>query len=220
MFRNFFNFKKYGLHLCCSPAKMNSGFAKFQTIILQHMTTSYLSSTVKLFTYYRKIAEDAMAQISEEKLFYQPNESTNSIAILVQHLAGNMLSRWTDFLTTDGEKEWRNRDAEFETAIKDKTALMEYWNRGWTCFEDALHSLTDGDLDKTIYIRNEGHTVMEAVNRQLAHYPYHVGQIVFMAKMLCGDDWKSLSIPKNSSAAYNQKKFEQEKGDVFFTDKL
>ena len=184
------------------------------------MEKTYLESTKKLFTYYKKLGDDAMAQVADEKLFFQPNEDSNSIAIIVQHIAGNMLSRWTDFLTSDGEKDWRNRDAEFETNITNRQALFEYWNKGWRCLFDAMNSLTETDLDKTIYIRNEGHTVVEAINRQLAHYPYHVGQIIFLAKMLSTNEWKSLSIPKNKSQDYNQVKFSKEKGDAFFTDKV
>ena len=170
------------------------------------MQNGYLISTRKLFAYYKKLGDDAMAQITEEKLFFQPNEDSNSIAIIVQHLAGDMLSRWTDFLTTDGEKEWRNRDAEVEAVIKTKKELIAFWNKGWQCLFDALEPLTENDLDTVIYIRNEGHTVMEAINRQLAHYPYHVGQLVFLAKMLADNEWKSLSIPKNKSQEYNQEK--------------
>lgn len=181
---------------------------------------SYLTSAKKLFGYYKKIGDDAMAQVADEKLFFQPNEDSNSIAIIVQHLAGNMLSRWTDFLTTDGEKDWRNRDAEFETVITTKEELIAFWNKGWQCLLDALEPLTEHDLEKIIYIRNEGHTVLEAINRQLAHYPYHVGQMVFMAKMLANNKWQSLSIPKNKSQEYNQDKFSKEKGDSFFTDKI
>ena len=181
---------------------------------------NYLDSTKKLFAYYKKLGDDAMAQIDDEKLFFQVNEDANSIAIIVQHLAGNMLSRWTDFLTTDGEKEWRNRDAEFEKNITNKQDLLAYWNSGWQCLFTALEPLTSGDLDKIIYIRNEGHTVLEAINRQLAHYPYHVGQLVFLAKLLAADKWKSLSIPKNKSQEYNQEKFSKEKDNSFFTDNV
>jgi hypothetical protein len=181
---------------------------------------TYLPSTKKLFTYYKKLGDDAMAQVADEKLFFQPNEDSNSIAIVVQHIAGNMLSRWTDFLTTDGEKEWRNRDAEFEVTIKTKDELVTFWNKGWQCLFDTMNSMTETDLEKIIYIRNEGHTVVEAINRQLAHYPYHVGQIIFLAKMLSNNEWKSLSIPKNKSQEYNDGKFSKEKGDSFFTDKI
>ncbi|HRH58422.1 MAG TPA: DUF1572 domain-containing protein [Chitinophagales bacterium] len=181
---------------------------------------AYLISVKKLFAYYKKLGDDAMAQVADEKLFFQTNEDSNSIAIIVQHLAGNMLSRWTDFLTTDGEKEWRNRDAEFEVTINTREELISFWNRGWKCLLDALEPLTESDLDKIVYIRNEGHTVLEAINRQLAHYPYHVGQIVFLAKMLNDNEWKSLSIPKNKSKEYNQQKFSQEKNNSFFTDNV
>ncbi len=184
------------------------------------MKSSYLKSSKKIFTYYKKLGEDAMAQITDEKLFFQTNEDSNSIAIIVQHLAGNMFSRWTDFLTTDGEKEWRNRDSEFEEVIKTKKELLAFWNRGWQCLFDAIEPITEDDLDRIIYIRNEGHTIIEAINRQLAHYPYHVGQIIFLAKMLSKEEWKSLSIPKNKSQDYNQEKFSQEKGNSFFTDKI
>ncbi|MFN8236631.1 MAG: DUF1572 domain-containing protein [Chitinophagales bacterium] len=184
------------------------------------MQTNYLTSAHKLFAYYKKLGEEAMAQVGEKELFHQPDEDSNSIAIIVQHLAGNMLSRWTDFLTTDGEKEWRNRDAEFEANITNRAALLEYWEKGWQCLFQAIEPLQAADLDTIIYIRNEGHTVLEAINRQLAHYPYHIGQIVFLAKLLTADNWKSLSIPRNKSGAYNQEKFAREKGDAFFTDNV
>jgi hypothetical protein len=131
---------------------------------------------------------------------------------------GNMLSRWTDFLTTDGEKEWRNRDAEFEEILKTKTELLAHWEKGWQCLFDALNSLQPKQLNEIIYIRNEGHTILEAINRQLAHYPYHIGQIVFYAKMIKKSEWQSLSIPKNKSISYNSDKFSQEKSIKNFTD--
>ena len=181
---------------------------------------TYLTSIKKLFTYYKNLGDDAIAQVTDEKLFVQPNEDSNSIAIIIQHMAGNMLSRWTDFLTTDGEKEWRNRDAEFELYVTNKEDLLVFWNKGWQCLFDAIENLKDDDLDKIIYIRNEGHTVLEAINRQLAHYSYHVGQIVYLAKLLHNNEWKSLSIPKNKSQNYNQDKFSKEKGNSFFTDNV
>jgi hypothetical protein len=192
----------------------------FRIFYLNLIMQAYLVSVKKLFAYYKKIGDDAMEQVADEKLFFQANEDANSIAIIVQHLAGNMLSRWTDFLTTDGEKDWRNRDAEFETSINNREDLLAFWNKGWQCLSEALEQLTERDLDKIVYIRNEGHTVLEAINRQLAHYPYHVGQIVFLAKMLNDNEWKSLSIPKNKSKEYNQQKFSQEKNDSFFTDNV
>jgi hypothetical protein len=166
------------------------------------------------------LGEKTFAQVEDEKLFHKMNEESNSIAIIVQHLWGNMLSRWTDFMTTDGEKEWRKRDEEFEEIVNNKQELMKRWEEGWKCLFDALNSLEDGDLEKIIYIRNQGHSVMEAVNRQLAHYCYHVGQIVFIGKMLAGSEWKSLSIPKNQSKNYNAKKFSEEKSRKHFTDEF
>ena len=159
-----------------------------------------------------------MDQLEPEQLFISINEDTNAIATIVKHLSGNMLSRWTDFLTTDGEKDWRNRDVEFEQTFKTKQELLEFWNKGWDCFFNAINSLTTDQLSSIIYIRNEGHTVIEAINRQLAHYPYHIGQIVFYAKMLKKGEWNSLSIPKNKSNSYNSDKFSKEKSIKNFTD--
>lgn len=178
----------------------------------------YLESVKKQFLYYKTIGEKAMAQLEPEQLFVAVNEDTNSIAVIVKHLSGNMLSRWTDFLTSDGEKEWRNRDGEFEQTLKTKEELMVLWEKGWNCFFDAINALSPQQLSQIIYIRNEGHTVMEAINRQLAHYPYHVGQIIFYAKMLKQSDWTSLSIPKNKSNDYNADKFSKEKSTKHFTD--
>lgn len=168
--------------------------------------------------YYKQLGDKAMSQLSDEALFWQYNEESNSIAIIVQHLAGNMKSRFTDFLTSDGEKSWRNRDAEFVPVIHDRKSLEEEWESGWKIVLDTINSLTDADLERIIYIRNEGHTVMEAFNRQLAHYPYHIGQMVFIAKMLTNKDWQSLSIPRNASAGYNASKFSAEKSRKHFTD--
>jgi hypothetical protein len=175
------------------------------------MNNSYLESVKKQFLYYKTLGEKAMEQLEPEQLFISLNEDTNSIATIVKHLSGNMLSRWTDFLTTDGEKEWRNRDAEFENDIQDKTELLKKWNEGWNCFFNAINALQPEQLSEIIYIRNEGHTVVEAINRQLAHYPYHIGQIVFYAKLLKKGNWDSLSIPKNKSGDYNADKFSKDK---------
>ena len=180
--------------------------------------SQYLESVKKQFLYYKTLGEKAMEQLEPEQLFISVNEDTNSIATIIKHLSGNMLSRWTDFLTTDGEKEWRNRDGEFNDSIKTKEELLETWNNGWNCFFDAINDLKPEQLSTIIYIRNEGHTVIEAINRQLAHYPYHVGQIVFYAKMLKKSDWNSLSIPKNKSIDYNADKFSKEKSIRNFTD--
>ncbi len=178
----------------------------------------YLESVKKQFLYYKTLGEKAMEQIQPEQLFVSVNEDTNSIATIVKHLSGNMLSRWTDFLTTDGEKEWRNRDGEFENNLQTKEAVMTLWDKGWNCFFDALDSIQPEQLSTIIYIRNEGHTVVEAINRQLAHYPYHIGQIVFYAKQLKTSEWESLSIPKNKSNSYNATKFAQEKSIRNFTE--
>lgn len=215
------------------------------------MTVSedFLRSANRQFLYYKTLGEKAIEQLDPEQLFISLNENTNSIETIVKHLHGNMLSRWTDFLTTDGEKEWRNRDNEFDesTNIKlvetshpeldsgsqemlnqvqydiiliqnKKTELLKKWNEGWDCLFKTLNELKPEQLSQIIYIRNEGHTVLEAINRQLAHYPYHVGQIVFYAKLLKKTEWNSLSIPKNKSTDYNADKFSKDKSRKHFTD--
>lgn len=179
---------------------------------------SYLESVKKQFLYYKILGEKAIHQLEPEQLFVSINEDTNSIATIIKHISGNMLSRWTDFLTSDGEKEWRNRDAEFENDLKSKEEVLAVWNKGWNCFENTLNSLKPEQLSDIIYIRNEGHTVIEAINRQLAHYPYHIGQIVFYAKQLKNSSWDSLSIPRNKSSNYNAEKFAKEKEIKNFTD--
>ncbi len=184
------------------------------------MSASFLSSAIAQFQYYKLLAEKTFNQLPDEKLFWQYNEESNSIATIVKHMAGNMLSRWTDFLTTDGEKENRNREAEFENIIHSRNELLDLWEKGWKCLFDALSSLTEDDLGKEIFIRNQGHTVTEAINRQLAHYPYHVGQIVFIGKMICNNDWASLSIPKGNSEMYNAKKFAEPKHTAHFTNEI
>lgn len=183
-----------------------------------NIAADYLVSVKKQFLYYKTLADKAMDQLTAEQLFYTANDDTNSIAIIVKHLHGNMLSRWTDFLTTDGEKEWRNRDDEFDNPYTDKAVLLKHWEEGWKCLFDTLEILTPENLSDIIYIRNEGHTVTEAINRQMAHYPYHIGQIVFFAKMLKTSAWDSLSIPKNNSNSYNAQKFSEEKGKRNFID--
>jgi hypothetical protein len=179
---------------------------------------NYLESVKKQMLYYKTIAEKAIEQLEDDQLFYSANEDTNSISTIIKHMSGNMLSRWTDFLTSDGEKEWRKRDSEFQETTNTREALLDIWNAGWTCFFNAINNLKADDLDKIIYIRNEGQTALDAINRQLAHYPYHIGQIVFYAKMLKKDEWTSLSIPKNKSDSYNADKFSQEKTNKHFTD--
>ncbi len=177
----------------------------------------YLENVKKQFLYYKLLAEKSFEQLEPHQLFEQYNEDTNSISTIVKHLSGNMLSRWTDFLTSDGEKNWRNRDDEFENTIRTKEEMMLIWNKGWDCFLNTLENLNNNQLGEIIYIRNEGHTVMDAINRQLAHYPYHIGQIVFYAKLLKTSSWNSLSIPKNSSNTYNTEKFSKEKSIKNFT---
>jgi hypothetical protein len=179
---------------------------------------SYLEDARKQFRYYRKLGEQAMDQLESTQLFVSSNEDSNSIAILVEHLAGNMLSRWTDFLSSDGEKSWRDRDAEFETRPISVEDLHRRWDAGWDCFLEVLDRLQPSDLQTICYIRNEGHTVLEAINRQLGHYPYHVGQIVFAAKQLKAGPWKNLSIPKNQSGSFNAGKFSVEKRRKNFLD--
>lgn len=180
---------------------------------------SYLSSTKKQFAYYKLVCEKAIDQLEDEQLFISANEDTNNIATIIKHIAGNMLSRWTDFLITDGEKEWRNRDTEFANDLKTKEEVFEIWNSGWNCLFATLDSLQAENLSQIIYIRNEGHTVVEAINRQLAHYPYHVGQIVFYSKLLKQSNWNSLTIPRNKSLNYNNTMFAEEKNIQNFTDK-
>jgi hypothetical protein len=181
---------------------------------------SYLEGTIKQFEYYKSLGDKAMAQITEEQLFWSPNAESNSIAVIVQHIAGNMLSRWTDFLTSDGEKEWRNREAEFDAAITNKTELLRIWENGWDVFFNAIKPLTESDLERIVYIRNQGHTVTEAIQRQLAHYPYHIGQMVYLAKMMADSNWQSLSIPRGNSKQFNDAHFSQEKQRKHFTDDL
>ncbi|HEY6062231.1 MAG TPA: DUF1572 family protein [Chitinophagaceae bacterium] len=164
----------------------------------------YLATVIRRVKYYKDLGEKAFEQLDEKDLHFRPNEESNSIAIIVQHIAGNMLSRFTNFLTEDGEKEWRQRDNEFEIHQYSRQQVIDLWEKGWKCFLDALGSLTEDDLLKTIYIRKEPLSVIDAVNRQLAHYPHHIGQILYIGKTIMGEKWKSLSIPKNQSQAYNQ----------------
>lgn len=182
--------------------------------------SSYLKSVKKQFLYYKMLGEKSIDQLDEQQLHWQFNAESNSIAILVQHMAGNMLSRFTDFLTSDGEKPWRNRDAEFEPSGNNKSEVLQQWEQGWHCLIATLDGLTEKELEHIVYVRNEGHTVTEAINRQLAHYSYHIGQIVFIAKMLKNMDWQSLSIARNDSDAYNARKFSQPPSRRHFTDDL
>lgn len=159
---------------------------------------------LKRFQYYKDIGDKTLPQLSEDQFFWQYNQESNSIAIIIKHLAGNMLSRWTNFLTEDGEKDWRNRDLEFTNTFKTKDEVLEYWEKGWRCLFEALEQITDENISSTIYIRGEAHSVLDAVFRQLAHYPYHIGQIIYIAKMMKNQDWQTLSIARNKSADFNQ----------------
>lgn len=183
------------------------------------MQNDFIESTRKQFEYYKLLGDKTMQQLSDEQLFWSYNEESNSIATIVKHLWGNMLSRWTDFLTTDGEKESRNRDAEFDDDAPTRQVVLERWEEGWACLFQALDSLSPDDLTRIIYIRNQGHTVTEAIHRQLAHYPYHVGQMVFIGKMLA-TQWASLSVPRGKSSDFNQEKFSQPKLRAHFTDEF
>jgi hypothetical protein len=159
-------------------------------------TTSYIEDSVALLRYYKKLTEGAMAQVTDDQLSKTLDGEMNSIALIVKHMVGNMRSRWTDFLTSDGEKPDRNRDSEFLEPPSGREALMKLWEQGWSCVFSALEPLTDADLTRKITIRGEPHSVMQAINRQVAHYSYHCGQVVFLAKHFRGADWKSLSMPK------------------------
>jgi len=168
-------------------------------------STSYIEDSLSLFRYYKTLAERAMAQLTDDQLQETLDSESNSIAIVVKHMTGNMQSRWPDFLTTDGEKPGRDRDGEFEDPPGTREALLAAWEAGWQCLFTALEPLSDADLQRTVTIRGEPHSVMQAINRQLAHYAYHCGQIVFLAKHLRGSEWKSLSIPRRKSAEFNRR---------------
>jgi uncharacterized damage-inducible protein DinB len=168
-------------------------------------TTSYIEDSVSLFRYHKNLADRAMAQLTDDELLASLDSESNSIAIIAKHMSGNMLSRWQDFLTTDGEKPSRDRDAEFEDPPPTREALLVGWEAGWQCLFTALEPLSDADLPRVVTIRGEAHSVMQTINRQLAHYAYHCGQIVFLAKHLRSTEWKSLSIPRRNSAEFNRR---------------
>jgi hypothetical protein len=173
-------------------------------------TTSYIEDSLALFRQYKRLAEGAMEQLSDEQLCHTLDPESNSVAVIVKHMAGNMRSRWTDFLTSDGEKPDRNRDSEFVEPPGDRKSLMDAWDHGWSCVFATLEPLTDADLSRTVMIRGEAHSVMQAINRQIAHYSSHIGQIIFISKHLASDQWKTLSIPRNRSSQFNQKVAEGE----------
>ncbi len=159
----------------------------------------FLDTAIRRLKYYKDLGDKTFVQLNDWDFHYQPNEESNSIAIIIQHMTGNMLSRWTNFLTEDGEKEWRQRDAEFEKSGLTKMQLIHLWEEGWGCVFDALNDLKPKDLKKTITIRSEPLSVIDAINRQLAHYTYHIGQIIYAAKIIKNKNWKNLSIPKAAS---------------------
>lgn len=181
------------------------------------MPNDYVQSAIRQFEYYKLLGDKTLAQLPDDVLFWQYNAESNSIAILVKHLWGNMLSRWTDLLTSDGEKEWRDRESEFTNDSQSRDELLQKWEEGWRVLLATLTSLREEDLTRTIYIRNQGHSVLEAINRQLAHYSYHIGQLVFLGKMLA-ENWTSLSIPRGESRHFNAGKFAQPKHKEHFTD--
>lgn len=181
---------------------------------------SAIKGIISQFEYYKLLGEKTFSQMEDEQLFIKLSPESNSIAIIVQHLHGNMLSRWTDFMNTDGEKEWRQRDEEFEVVIQSRSNMMAKWNDGWSCLFQALASVRTDDLQSIIYIRNIGLTVEDAIYRQLAHYPYHIGQIVFIGKVLKDNHWQNLSIAKSGSKQYNDEKFSNQSSIKDYTEDL
>ena len=171
------------------------------------MPSACIHSITERFRFYKNLGEAALQQIPDNQLHWKFNDSSNSAGVIVKHISGNMISRFTDFLTTDGEKPWRNREHEFEGEGSLRSDLMRRWEEGWQCLFDHIQPLSETDLERIVYIRDEPHTIIEALNRQLGHYAYHIGQLVYLGKMICGDEWRSLSIPKGQSEAYNRKKF-------------
>jgi Protein of unknown function (DUF1572) len=173
---------------------------------MAELTQHYLEEVRRQFRGYKRLGEGAIGQLKDEELFVALDPESNSVAVIVKHLAGNMRSRSTDFLTTDGEKPDRDRDQEFELSLETTRAgVMRWWESGWSCVVSAVEALRPEDVERTVTIRGEPHTVLQAINRQVAHYAYHVGQIVFLAKHLRSKDWKSLSIPRGQSEEFNRK---------------
>lgn len=182
------------------------------------MEKEYLAGILKQFQYYKKLGTQTFEQLSDQELFLRMSPDSNDISTIVKHMHGNMMSRFTDFLHTDGEKEWRNREDEFVATFESRDEILMGWNEGWDCVFSAIESVTH--IEKIVFIRNQGHTIYEALNRQLAHYAYHVGQIVFIGKCIKDKEWKSLSIPKGKSDAYNQEKFDKPKAKGHYTDEF
>ena len=171
---------------------------------MKHIVENYQADAIKSFRNYKKMAERAIEQVSDEEFFALIDAEANSIALIVKHIAGNLRSRWTDFLATDGEKDFRNRDAEFELIGDTRESLMPFWESGWQTLFNNIEPLTADDFSRTVMIRGDRHTIVEAINRQMTHYAYHVGQIVLLAKHFKSAEWQTLSIPKNKSADFNQ----------------
>ena len=184
------------------------------------MDNSYLKSVINQFEYNKSLGDKTFNQLTETELFWQFNEESNSIATVVKHISGNMLSRWTNFLTEDGEKPWRERDNEFINTFKTKQEIINCWEKGWQCLFDNLLLINEENKDTIVYIRNHGHTITEAINRQLCHYSYHIGQIVVLGKMAKNEEWKTLSVAKGRSKEYNVDKFSKEKRRTHFTKDL
>ncbi|XOV93381.1 MAG: DinB family protein [Bacteroidota bacterium] len=182
------------------------------------MSVNFLSSSLKLAQYYQSLGSRTFQQLEEDDLHWTPGHDFNSIAIIVRHISGNIYSRFTNFLTEDGEKPWRNRDSEFEDDTLNREEIIARWDESWKHFIEELKKLSSEDLEKIVYIRNEGHTALEAIQRQLTHYAYHVGQIVVLGKLIKGEDWKNLSIPKNQSDSFNQQRFDKGKNIKHFTE--
>ena len=178
----------------------------------------FRENAIKQFEYYKILSERSFDQVNDEQFFWQYNDESNSIAITAKHMAGNMLSRWTDFLTTDGEKIWRNRDMEFELENESRQDIMEHWKKGWNCLFAAMNEISEQNFDKQLLIRNTPHSITEAVNRQVGHMAYHTGQIAYIGRMIKGKEWQSLSIPKGKSVEFNQQSFAKEKRQEHFTD--
>lgn len=180
------------------------------------MIENYLESIRKQFLYYKELGDKTFVQLIEEDFFWSPDEQSNAIAVIIQHMYGNMMSRWTDFLTSDGEKEWRNREQEFELYLVTKEQLLIHWEKGWACLFHALSEIDSQNIKQLIYIRSKGHTIIEAINRQLAHYAYHVGQLTYLGRQRALH-WESLSIPKGGSELFNKTSFEKGKRREHFT---
>ena len=184
------------------------------------MDKSYLKSVIVQFEYNKLLGDKTFSQLTEQELFWQYNEESNSIATLVKHISRNMRSRWTNFLTEDGEKSWRNRDEEFINTYTTKEEVLLDWEKGWNCLFENLHTITPENSNTIVYVRNEGHTIAEAINRQLCHYSYHIGQMVMIGKMVQNTNWKTLSIARNASKSYNEEKFSKNKSKKHFIDNL